>query len=142
MLGVDNRTLEKLAPSPDWASCLRPMAIETKRYYSCLHTLLPVNGGARENRLRTGLEAFAVGAPVVTQNDWGWHEMIEHDVTDFLGSNDCELAHYTAMPAYDEDLRMQIIHNARKRLVEQHANPDIIWQGWKNAFDGLKKAVA
>ena len=113
------------------------MAMDAKQYYNCLHALLPVNGGARENWPRAGLEAFAVGVPVVAQNDWGWREMIEHGVTGFLGGNDCELAHYTAMLAYDEDLRMQIIHNARQRLIEQHANPDLIWQCWKKVFDGL-----
>ena len=138
MLGVDNHTLDKLGTPPDWASCLRPMAMDTKQYYNCLHALLPVNGGARENWPRAGLEAFAVGVPVVAQNEWGWREMIDHGVTGFLGGNDCELAHYTAMLAYDEDLRMQIIHNARQRLVEQHANPDVIWQCWKKVFDGLE----
>jgi glycosyltransferase involved in cell wall biosynthesis len=137
MLGVDNRTLEKLGPPPEWASCLRPMAIEAKQFYSCLHCLLPVNGGARENWPRAGLEAFATGVPVVAQNEWGWREMIEHGVTGFLGSNDSELAHYTAMLAYDEELRQQIIENARKHLVEQHANPDIIWEQWKNVFQSM-----
>jgi glycosyltransferase involved in cell wall biosynthesis len=137
MLGIDNRTMEKLGPPPEWASCLRPMAIEAKRFYSCLHALLPVNGGARENWPRAGLEAFATGVPVVAQNEWGWREMIEHGVTGFLGSNDSELAHYTAMLAYDEELRMRIIENARKRLIEQHANPDTIWEQWKNVFHSL-----
>ena len=45
---------------------------------------------------------MAAGVAVVTQNDWGWREMIEHGVTGFLGGCDEELAHYTAMLAYDE----------------------------------------
>ena len=138
MLGVDNRTLEKLGPAPDWASCLRPMAINAQQYYSCLHCLLPVNGGARENWPRAGLEAFATGVPVVAQNDWGWREMIEHGVTGFLGSDDCELAHYAAMLAHDEDLRMQIIDNAHKRLIDEHASPEKIWQNWKAVFENVE----
>ena len=53
-----------------------------------------VNGGARENWPRAGLEAMAAGVPIVAQNDWGWREMIEHGVTGFLGGDDCELADY------------------------------------------------
>ena len=137
MLGVDNRTLEKLGEPPEWASCLRPMAISAKQYYACLHCLLPVNGGARENWPRAGLEAFASGVPVVAQNEWGWREMIEHGVTGFLGGTDEELAHYAAVLAYDENLRMEIIENARRRLVEQLANPEIIWNAWEKVFDDI-----
>jgi len=49
-------------------------------------------GGACENWAR-GLQAMAGGVPVVTQRQWGWCDMIEHRVTGFLGSEDCELAH-------------------------------------------------
>ncbi|MDR0610919.1 MAG: glycosyltransferase [Planctomycetaceae bacterium] len=66
---------------------------------------------------RAGLEAFATGVPVVAQNDWGWKEMIEHGQTGFLGSNDQELAHYTAVLAHDEKLRQQIIQNAYEKLT-------------------------
>jgi len=41
------------------------MAIPTPQYFAMLHCLLPVNGGARENWPRAGLEAFAAGCPVV-----------------------------------------------------------------------------
>jgi hypothetical protein len=42
------------------------------------------------------------------------------------------------MLAYDEDLRMRIIHAARKRLVEELANPEVIWAGWEKLFQGLE----
>ena len=102
---------------------------------------MPVNGGARENWPRAGLEAFASGVPVVAQNQWGWREMIEHGVTGFLGDSDEELAHYAAMLAYDEDLRMRIVHAAHKRLVEKLANPDAIWAGWQRLFHSLGEPV-
>jgi hypothetical protein len=93
MLGMDDRTHAKLGAPPIFADCLKPMAIPVRQFLSTLHCLLPINGGACENWLRAGLEAMAAGVPIVAQNDWGWHEMIEHGVTGFLGSNDCELAH-------------------------------------------------
>lgn len=82
--------------------------------------------------------AFASGVPVVAQNQWGWREMIQHGETGFLGNCDEELAHYTAMLAYDERLRMRIVHAARERLVEELASPEIIWAGWERMFRGLE----
>ena len=137
MLGMDDRTHAKLGSPPAWADCLKPMAITPQEFFATLHCTLPVNGGARENWPRAGLEAMAAGVPIVAQNEWGWREMIQHGVTGFLGSNDCELAHYTAMLAYDEELRMQIIHAAHQRLVAELADPETIWSGWKRLLDSV-----
>ena len=140
MLGMNDRTHEKLGTPPEWADCLKPMAIEAKQFFANLHCLLPVNGGARENWPRAGLEAMAAGVPIVAQNEWGWREMIEHGVTGFLGNCDEELAHYAAMLAYNESLRLEIATNARRRLETELANPNRIWEGWKQLFDGLAVA--
>lgn len=137
MLGMDDRTHEKLGTPPPWADCLKPMAITVQDYFRQLHCTLPVNGGARENWPRIGLEAMAAGVPIVAQNEWGWREMIEHGVTGFLGDSDEELAHHTAMLAYDEDLRMRIVHAARERLVNELASPSAIWAGWQRLFASL-----
>ncbi|MDR3108767.1 MAG: glycosyltransferase [Planctomycetaceae bacterium] len=137
MLGTSNQALEKMGCPPDWISCLRPMAMKAELFYSLLHCMLPVNGGARENWSRAGLEAFATGVPVVAQDAWGWREMIDHGETGFLGKCDEELSHYTAMLAYDETLRMRIIENAYKKLIEVHANSDLIWKGWNEVFQSL-----
>ena len=85
---------------------------------------------------------MAAGVPIVTQNQWGWREMIEHGVTGFLGNCDEELAHYVAMLAYDEDLRMRIVNNARQRLVDDLANAETIWSGWGQLFTSLERQVA
>ena len=137
MLGVDDRVQEKLGPTPPWADCLRPMAIPVSQFLSNLHCLMPINGGARENWPRAGLEAMAAGVPVIAQNEWGWREMIVHGETGFLANNDCELAHFAAYLAYDEDLRQTIIANAYDRLRNELASPKQIWAKWKHLFDGL-----
>ena len=84
---------------------------------------------------------MAAGVPIVAQNDWGWQEMIEHGVTGFLGNCDEELAHFAATLAYDEDLRLSVAENARRRLEEVLAQPNRIWDGWKQLFDGLGVAA-
>jgi hypothetical protein len=142
LLGVDQRTQEKLGKPPWWIDCLRPLAIPVHDFYSRLHCLLPINGGARENWPRVGLEAMAAGVPIVAQNDWGWREMIEHGVTGFLGSCDEELAHWAAVLAYDEPLRMKVIKQAHERLVTQLANPDLLWNAWKKLFQALGQHVS
>jgi len=134
MLGIDERIHQKLGPTPPFADCLRPMAIPVQQYLSNLHCLMPINGGARENWPRAGLEAMAAGVPVVTQNEWGWREMIVHGETGFLANNDCELAHFAALLAYDEDLRQSIIRRAYQRLQEELANPERIWAEWQRLF--------
>jgi glycosyltransferase involved in cell wall biosynthesis len=141
MLGMGSATHAKCGTPPEWAECLKPMAIPVQQYLASLHCLLPINGGARENWPRAGLEAMAVGVPIVAQDEWGWREMIEHGVTGFLGSCDEELAHYAAMLAYDETLRMRVIHAAQERLRMELANPDRIWSGWQKLFASLSVAA-
>jgi glycosyltransferase involved in cell wall biosynthesis len=138
-MGTDERTLAKLGPPPSWASILRPMAIPTPQFFATLHCLLPVNGGARENWPRAGLEAFAAGVPVVAQNDWGWTEMIDHNVTGFLGDCDEELAHHAATLAYDEDLRQNVITAAREKLVNEFANPELTAPAWAYLFESVTR---
>jgi len=102
--------------------------------------MLPVNGGARENWPRAGLEAFAAGVPVVAQNDWDWKEMIEHGVTGFLGDCDEELAHHAATLAYDEDLRQTMIAAAREKLVNEFANPEVLAAAWVKLFESVTRS--
>jgi len=68
--------------------------------------------------------------------------MIEHGVTGFLGNCDEELAHYAAMLAYDEGLRMTIAENARRRLEEELAEPNRIWGRWQRLFDFVSRKGA
>jgi hypothetical protein len=67
--------------------------------------------------------------------------MIVHGETGFLGSCDEELAHYAAMLAYDENLRLKICKNAHERLVDDLAKPEHIWQGWERLFQALTGTI-
>lgn len=140
VMGMNDRCVEKLGRLPEWAEVLPPKAIPVKDYYKRIHCLLTVNGGAAENWPRIGLEAMAVGVPVIAQNMWGWSEMIEHGVTGFLGSTDEELAHYASVLAHDEDLRIAMARRARAKLENELANPTTIWAGWERLFESVKGA--
>ena len=127
----------KLGQPPEWAECLPAQAETPRQFLGKLHCMLQVNGGAGENWPRCGLEAMAGGVPVVAQNRWGWREMIRHGQTGYLADTDDELAFYAARLAYDEDLRLQLAHQARQVLQEQLAEPETIWAGWRTLFEGL-----
>lgn len=142
MLGMDERTHAKLGAPPLFADCLAPQAITVTQFLSRLHCLLPINGGARENWPRAGLEAMAAGVPIVAQHAWGWRELIDHGVTGFLGADDSELAFYAALLAHDEALRLQIARAARERLVDTLADPQRLWEGWKRLFRSVGQHVS
>lgn len=141
MLGMSEQTHQKLGPAPIWAKCLPPNSISSQTYFSSLHCTLPVNGGARENWPRAGLEAMATGVPIVAQNQWGWREMIQHGVTGFLGNHDEELAHFAAMLAYDEELRLTIARQARARLEAELCDTQKLGNAWLKLFQSLPRSV-
>jgi hypothetical protein len=141
LMAWSERLTTKCGAPPAWAETLAPNAETAQAFLNSLHCLFPINGGARENWPRAGLEAMSSGVPVVAQREWGWCEMIEHGVTGFLGSDDCELAHFAAMLAHDEELRLQIARKARERLVNILANPACTWSSWRTLFASLGMAV-
>jgi hypothetical protein len=131
VMAWDRQIEQKVGPPPPWAECL-PAGRETpQEFFGKLHCMVQVNGGAEENWPRSGLEAMSSGVPVVAQNHWGWREMIRHGETGFLADSEDQLAYYAARLAYDEPLRMEIIHRARRVLEDELANPEIIWAGWR-----------
>jgi len=139
VMGWNDKLQRKLGRPPRWATALKPQEISSTEFLGRCHCLLPINGGAKENWPRVGLEAMAAGVPIVAQNEWGWREMIEHGITGYLGSdasggNDGELKFYAALLAYDETLRMQIAEAARAR-VEQLADPGPITDDWNRLFE-------
>jgi glycosyltransferase involved in cell wall biosynthesis len=137
LMAWSERLTEKCGPPPDWAEALSANQEPARQFLSTLHCLFPINGGARENWPRAGLEAMSLGVPIVAQNEWGWREMIDHGTTGFLANDDCELAHYAAMLAHDEELRLQIAVNARQRLTDVLAQPESFVASWKGLFHDI-----
>lgn len=131
------RLTSKCGAPPTWAEALTADTESAQQFLSTLHCLFAINGGAKENWPRAGLEAMSSGVPIVAQNEWGWREMIDHGETGFLGSDDRELAHFAAMLAHDENLRIRIALNARDRLETALAAPRVIWLAWKHLFASL-----
>ncbi len=137
VMAWDRRVEKKVGQPPPWARCLPAGAESSQEFLRTLHCMVPINGGAAENWPRAGLEAMASGVPLVVENRWGWREMIRHEQTGLLADSDDQLAFHAARLAYDEDLRMEMVHRARKILVEELADPEKIWAGWRTLLGGL-----
>jgi hypothetical protein len=130
--------VRKCGTPPAWAETFVPQQLAAGDFLGRCHVLLGLNGGARENWPRVGLEAMAAGVPLVCQNLWGWREMIVDGVTGFLANSDEEMAFRLAQLAYDEELRQRIIRAARTH-VGQLAEPETIGRQWLQLFESLDR---
>jgi hypothetical protein len=136
VMGWTSPLVRKCGPPPPWSQTLAPQQITGGEFLGRCHAMLGLNGGARENWPRIGLEAMAAGVPLVCQDAWGWREMIQSGATGFLAADDEEMAFRLAQLAYDEDLRQAIVQRARAR-VQELACPARIGQQWRRLFASL-----
>jgi glycosyltransferase involved in cell wall biosynthesis len=135
-MGWSPQLTAKCGPPPPWAEALEPQRIPVVEFLGRCHALVGLNGGARENWPRVGLEAMAAGVPLVVQDQWGWREMIVDGQTGFLTNGDEEMAYRLAQLAYDEDLRVAIVERARS-AVRDLACPQRIGKQWARLLAGL-----
>ena len=135
-MGWTPETQRKVGQPPPWAECLKPQQIPVTEFLGRCHVMLGLNGGARENWPRIGLEAMAAGVPVVAQNLWGWKDMIRHRETGLLFDTDEECEYYLGKLAMEEDFRQSLIKRAYKH-VQTIADPDVIGKQWKELFASL-----
>ncbi|MGO9114403.1 MAG: glycosyltransferase [Thermoguttaceae bacterium] len=135
-MGWTTQLDRKCGVRPPWAETLAPQQVAVPEFLGRCHAMVGLNGGARENWPRIGLEAMAAGVPLVCQNQWGWREMIEDGVTGFLTRDDEEMAFRLAQLAYDEDLRQTIVALARAHVCDL-ACPERIGRQWHQLFASL-----
>jgi hypothetical protein len=130
VMGWNKKTQQKAGAPPKWAECHPPQSLPVPMFLGRCHAMLGLNGGARENWPRVGLEAMACGVPIVAQNQWGWREMVDHGHTGYLAANDTEMQFYLAKLAYDDDLRQSMAAEARERLWDI-SSPEVLWPKWQ-----------
>jgi glycosyltransferase involved in cell wall biosynthesis len=138
VMGVNEETRNRIGPTPQWAKTLAPQELPVTEYLRRIHCLVTLNGTARENWPRVGLEAMACGVPIVAPNRWGWKEMVRHEQTGFLADTDEELATYATMLAKDEELRNRTAGAARA-WVEELTDPNVIWSQWERILTELSQ---
>jgi len=138
MMGVDHQTLSQVGTPPRWAKTYKPNEIPATDFMRQCHAVLGLNGSAKENWPRVGLEAMAHGVPVVAPNDYGWTEMLEHGTTGMLYTDMQDMVSCLSKLQRSERLRMTIAEAARNR-VNQLADPVIFGDEWKNLLDSVTK---
>ena len=132
-MGWTMQLARKCGPPPPWAETFAPQQLTVPDFLARCHALLGLNGGARENWPRIGLEAMAAGVPIVAQNAWGWREMIIDGETGFLAADDEQMAYRLAQLAYDDDLRRYMIAESYDYLREL-ADPERIGRQWREVL--------
>jgi hypothetical protein len=137
VLGWSEEVRARLGPPPRWAACLPTGSQTPQEFLATLHAMVHAGGRAIENWPRVALEAMATGVPVVADDRGGWREIIRHGQTGYLCQNADQFAYFTARLAYDEQHRMQIIHQARTSLETELADPRTIWAAWQALLEGL-----
>jgi len=137
VMGWGTEVSARLGRPPHWAECLPPGSATPHQFLATPHAMVQVNGHAVENWPRVALEAMAAGVPIVAERRGGWPEMIRHGQTGFLCRTDDEIAYYTARLAYDEELRIEMVHAARAALEHELAEPETIFAGWRRLFDEM-----
>jgi glycosyl transferase family 1 len=137
VMAWDRRIARKLGRCPDWADCLPANTESSADFLGSLHCMIQ-RGDCRENWPRSGLEAMALGVPIIAQNHSGWREMIRDGETGFLADGPETAAERATQLARNESLRQQIAQNARHALERELACPHQTWQAWHNLFVNLK----
>lgn len=137
VMGIDERLSDWLGPTPNWATALPPCALSAQEFLRRLHCLIPLNHAVFEAWPRVGLEAMAIGVPIVARAEGGWCDLIRHGETGFLAHNNREVVSYANLLARDEQLRMSIVHQARRELESELASPNLAWQSWQPVFERL-----
>jgi hypothetical protein len=142
LMGWTENLSRHCGPPPEWAETLAPAEQSTHEFLSSLHCFVPVNGGARENWPRVGLEAMATGVPIVTENQWGWPEMIRSGESGLLARDYRELISHVKRLAEDESMRLELAHNARRRLEMRLAPVERIVSQWRSLWQSLDEPRA
>jgi len=139
VMGWDKALEGKLGKPPAWAEAIKPQGLSPEAFLGRCHALVGMNGGARENWPRVGLEAMAAGVPLVVPDAWGWQEMVDHGETGYRAGSDEEMAYYLARLAYEEPLRLRIAEAARASL-DRLADPERLTADWYGVFRSLGRS--
>ena len=121
-MGWTDRLAGKLGKPPAWATCLKPQEISTQDFLARCHAQLCINGGARENWPRVGLEAMAAGCAVVASRAAGMDGVISDGINGLLVPPGDSTALASAMIALlsDGNLRQRCGEKARQLMQQRY----------------------
>jgi glycosyltransferase involved in cell wall biosynthesis len=135
-MGWDANVARKCGPPPAWCEAMPKCEEPIAEFLGTLDVLVQL-GDVDENWPRVGLEAIAAGVPIVADRRGGWREMIEHGRTGFLVGDRAEVIECVTRLFEDEPLRLEIATRARRELVENLADEELIWDQWRDLFEAI-----
>lgn len=136
VMGVDMDVAKHIGPPPSWADVLPPNAEPSGRFMRSLDALVIPEGEAVENWPRVGLEAMALGVPLVVMDRGGWPEMVDHGVTGWLAETPGELAYFAEQLAKHPKAARGVAEGARLSLRDI-ADPAMFVRQWQELFEEL-----
>jgi glycosyltransferase involved in cell wall biosynthesis len=125
-------------PPPPWAEVLPRNAEPSRLFLESLDILVQLNGTAEENWPRVGLEAMAVGVPMIVDARGGWFEMVRGGVDAWLVYDSKEAGRALRSLAGRPQQRARMAIDARAR-VEEIAAPGPIAAAWYDLLEGLRE---
>jgi len=128
-------------PTPHFAECIAECCEDVNEFYRSLHVMSHFTGGSRENWPRVGLEAMAAGVAVIAEDDFGWPEMIERDVSGVLlhRTSRSTLAWHLREFARDDMKRLAMCDAARLRVCEL-CEPSAMFEKWSTVIKQIAGA--
>lgn len=135
-LGFDDRSKKKIGQPYSWIKTYWDQKqLSVIDFYDTVDFIVQPTD-TMENLPRVGFEAMMSGKPLVVDNRGGWKTLIEHNVSGFLCNNARDFIYHSSRLAYEDDLRLRIAENARKRAIEL-SSLEVSAASWKKVFERL-----
>ena len=99
-------------------------AIDARKLYGRLHSLVHKKGGSRESYGRS-----------VVEDDYAFGELIEKGISGFLCCSSDEMSHRGSELAFNDTRRLRMTEAARRRLEQTFADPAACWAAWTRLLD-------
>jgi glycosyltransferase involved in cell wall biosynthesis len=129
VLGWQKGLAKAIGEPPPWAEVFGPGECDAREFMWSLDCLYQ-SGVTAENWPRVGLEAMALGVPIVTDDCGGWQEMARGVA--YLVGSPSEAVEAICRVASEPQTGMVI---AARRAVETRLGNDGLWGQWKALFE-------
>ena len=116
VLGYNEKAKEKIGSPPNWVKALPAGAMSVHDVYGVSDCFIMASD-TYENLPRVGFEAMASGCLLIVDNRGGWAELVQHNQTGFLCSNEREFVYYATRAAFEPEEREMMCAAARS-LIE------------------------
>jgi len=133
VLGWSKKVAARCGAAPDGLDWMvyAPNAIPVRQLYHMVHAIIHKTGGSRESYCRIVPEAYAHGCVMIAEDDYAFPDLIVNGETGFRCKTSDEMSYRASEVAFNPDLRLRIVRNAREFLRDSISNPDKAIEAWE-----------